>query len=152
MDIEHVGSAGPPDPAEVIHELGYFGHYLHVHEGGRGGKRTVLCLLHKCDGRITQRELLERTNLSPASISEVLAKLEAEHLIRRRPFEADRRQLSVELTRTGREAARHVRKERSDFERSALSCLTEQEQVVLDRLLGRLVTHWKSMEQREVVA
>ncbi len=147
MDVEYDVSAEPPDPADMLHCLGYFGHYLHVHEGGRGGKRFVLCTLHKCGGLLTQRELLEHTHTSSAALSEVLAKLESEQLISRKPYERDRRQLSIELTSRGRVEAAHVHSERMQFEGEAFACLTPREQDMLGRMLERLVTHWKELEE-----
>lgn len=147
MDTEYDSSAGPPDPALVLRHLGFFGHYLHMHEGGRGGKRFVLCTLHKQGGRITQRELLERTRVSSAALSEVLSKLESEKLITREPYEHDRRQLDIELTARGRIEADHIHHERVEFEQTAFECLTQREQADLAQMLERLAAHWKTLEE-----
>lgn len=137
---------------EILHDLGFFGHYLHIHAGGRGGKQFVLIALFKSDGKLTQRELLERTNISPAAISEVLAKLECEGLVVREPCEHDRRQLLIELTQEGAECAIRMCENRERFEQAALSCLTPDEQEQLKEMLDRLVDHWKGLEEREVSA
>lgn len=137
---------------EILHDLGFFGHYLHKHAGGRGGKQFVLATLHKNGGKLTQRELLERTNNSPAALSEVMAKLEGEGLITRAPYEQDRRQQLVQLTSQGEVHAAHKCAEREDFERKALSCLTHEETVQLESLLARLVEHWKHLEDEGVSA
>lgn len=135
---------------EILHDLGFFGHYLHVHTGGRGGKQFVLVTLDASGGQLTQRELLERSNTSPAALSEVLAKLEAEGLILREPCESDRRQLTIELTKEGSVLAGRLRQERETFECEAFSCLTGSEQAQLKELLDKLAEHWRSMEGREV--
>ena len=134
---------------EILHDLGYFGHYLHMHAGGRGGKQFVLAALHKSGGQLTQRELLERTNISPAALSEVLAKLEAGGLICREPYEHDRRQLLIELTDEGNVCAAQMRNKREEFERAAFSCFSEEELIQLKEMLDRLVDHWKDLERKE---
>lgn len=137
---------------ELLHDLGFFGHYLHVHTGGRGGKQFVLATLHKSGGQLTQRELLERTNISPAALSEVVTKLEGEGLISREPCEHDRRQLLIELTPEGEGCAARMRQEREAFEDEAFACLTPDEQDQLVTLLARLKDHWKHLEESEVSA
>ena len=134
---------------EILHDLGFFGHYLHMHAGGRGGKQFVLAALHKSGRRLTQRELLERTNISPAALSEVLAKLEGGGLIKREPYEHDRRQLLIELTDEGNVCAAEMRNKREEFEREALSCFSEDEAAQLKDMLDRLVLHWKDLERKE---
>ncbi|MBR3224098.1 MAG: MarR family transcriptional regulator [Atopobiaceae bacterium] len=135
---------------EILHDLGFFGHYLHIHAGGRGGKQFVLAVLHKSGGKLTQRELLEHTNISPAALSEVLAKLEGEGLIARKPCTHDRRQLTIELTQAGKVKAACMRKKRDEFEQQAFACLDQREQEQLKDLLDRLVVHWKKLEDSEV--
>ena len=134
---------------EILHDLGFFGHYLHMHAGGRGGKQFVLTALHESGGQLTQRELLERTNISPAALSEVLAKLEAGGLICREPYEHDRRQLLIELTDEGNVCAAQMRNKREEFERAAFSCFSEEELTQLKEMLDRLVDHWKDLERKE---
>jgi len=136
----------------ILHDLGFFGHFLHVHAGGRGGKQFVLTALHKHDGRLTQRELLEQSCISPAALSEVVAKLEAEGLIAREPYEHDRRQQLIELTQAGEVRAADICRQRERFEEEALSCLSDDEQEQLQLLLGKIRRHWTAMEEDEVIA
>ena len=136
----------------ILHDLGFFGHYLHIHAGGRGGKQFVLVALDKHSGHLTQRELLDKSAISPAALSEVLSKLECAQLIKRSTCPEDRRQLDIELTDLGTDHARCIRAEREQFEHDALSCFTSDEQEQLEDLLGRLVIHWKSLEEKEVDA
>lgn len=137
---------------KILHDLGFFGHYLHIHAGGRGGKQFILAALHKSDGRLLQRDLLEQARISPAALSEVLAKLEGEGLIVRKPFEHDRRQLLIQLTEKGEGYAEHMCQQRDEFERTALSCLAPEEQDQLESLLQRLKQHWESLQEGEASA
>ena len=88
----------------VLHDIGFFGHFIYTRRGGRGGKQHVLKTLYYADGQMTQRVLLEKTKTTSASLSEVVGKLESAGLVERERSEADRRQLVVRLTDEGREA------------------------------------------------
>jgi len=145
-------SAGPPEPAEVLHAFGYLGHFLRLHSGGRGGKQFVLKTLFEEGGRLSQKELFERSCTTSATLSEVLAKLEASGLVERSQNEGDRRQLDVELTEKGTDQAATICAERRRFEQEALSCLTTDEVRTLKGLLDTVCNHWKRIEEREVSA
>ena len=74
--MDSCDTQGKREPAEeslerrTLHDFGYFGHFLHVYEGGRGGKQHILSKLYYRDGHLTQRELLEATSISSAALSE----------------------------------------------------------------------------------
>lgn len=136
----------------VLHDFGYFGHFLHVHAGGRAGKQYVLIRLLKSGGSLTQRELQEIGGTASASMSEVLAKLEGEGLIERIPLETDARQRMVRLTAAGTAKATDIEAYRLRFENDALSPLSEDEQATLVGMLDRVAAHWREIEDRERVA
>ena len=136
----------------VLHDLGFFGHYLHMHTGGRSGQQHLIVKLHDNGGHMTQRDLQEAAGISAASISEVLAKLEAAGYLSRTRSEEDRRQLDIALTAAGEARAEELVEEFGAFERQCLTCLSEKEQQQLARLLDRLVEHWKEIEGRETCA
>ena len=71
-------TAQPSAELQILRRLGYFGYYLHQHWGGRNGKQHILVELLAHDGRMTQRDLQEASCITSASLSEVVAKLEAE--------------------------------------------------------------------------
>ena len=133
----------------LLHDLGFFGHYLHVHAGGRSGKQHTLVKLLKCGGTMSQRELLENSCISSASVSEVTAKLEAEGLITRTRSDSDRRQLMRALTEAGVDRAEQSLAAKRAFEQRAFSCLTEKERAELLGLLDRIHTHWNTIETAE---
>lgn len=131
----------------VIHELGYFGHYLFTCRGGRGGKQHVLKTLYYNGGEMSQRALLERTRTTSASLSEVVGKLETAGLVERERLETDRRQLAVRLTPEGSACAEAVIADKQRFERNSFSCLTEDEKRQLAGLLDRLHAHWEQLKE-----
>ena len=133
-------------PRHVLHNLGFFGHYLHIHAGGRSGQQHILVRLYKSGGHMTQRDLQEAAGISSASISEVLSKLECTGHISRTRSDEDRRQLDIALTQEGSARAEELIGERRAFEEQCLACFDEQEQHQLVKLLDRLADHWKELE------
>lgn len=133
----------------ILHDFGYFGHYIFTNRGGRGGKQHVLKTLYFAGGEMTQRALLEKTSTTSASLSEVLGKLECEGLLTRERSEADKRQLVVRLTREGSARAEQVIDGKRRFEADALSCLDAEERQELLGLLDRLKDHWESIKCNE---
>ena len=138
----------PQQSAElrILRKLGYFGYYLHQHWGGRNGKQHILVELLAHEGRMTQRDLQEASCITSASLSEVIAKLEAEGLVERERSETDRRQLTVTLTKPGTERAREVLRTREEFERLAFDCLSPEETTQLASTLDRVAARWMEIE------
>ena len=135
-----------PLPRHVLHDLGFFGHYLHLHAGGRSGQQHILVKLHKSGGHMTQRDLQEAAGISSASISEVVAKLECAGLVAKTRSDEDRRQMEIALTEAGDARAQELIGRRRKFEAQCLACLTEEEQQQLVTLLDRLAEHWRGLE------
>lgn len=133
----------------VLHDIGFFGHFIYIRRGGGGGKQHVLKTLYYADGQMTQRVLLEKTKTTSASLSEVVGKLESAGLVERERSEADRRQLVVRLTDEGRapRGGGHCRQGTLRARRVLLSGAGE-----LDELLGlldRLHDHWEQLKRNE---
>ena len=130
----------------ILHDLGYFGYFLHLHRGGRSGKQHVLVRLLKSGGTMAQRDLQETSPITSASLSEILAKLEGEGLVTRLRSETDRRQQTIALTSAGEARAREVVATRKAFDERALACLTDDEVADLADKLDRLAAHWHDLE------
>lgn len=140
-------SAEPETPGlRILHDLGYFGYFLHMHRGGRSGKQHVLVWLLKSGGTMAQRDLQEASPITSASLSEILTKLEGEGLVTRLRSETDRRQQTIALTEAGEAKAREAVSVRRAFDERALACLTEEEVTDLADKLDRLADHWHDLE------
>lgn len=141
------GAAEPGPDKRILRDLGFFGHYLHLHRGGRNGKQHVLLMLLRHGSAMGQRELQERSCITSAALSEVLAKLESEGLVRRSRCERDRRQLTIELTPEGERRAVRTRDAWNLHDRELLSCLTGAELAELADLLDLMAEHWRALEE-----
>lgn len=137
----------PSKEMRIMRNFGYFGYYLHMHWGGRNGKQHILVELLAHDGEMTQRDLQEVSCITSASLSEVIAKLEAEGLVTRERSETDRRQLTVTLTPEGEHRAHEVIRTRAEFEKRAFDCLGEDEKSELVAVLDRLAARWMELEK-----
>ena len=132
---------------QILNLFGFFGHYMFVNRGGLGGKQHVLKTLLRADGEMTQRELLEQMNITSASLSEVLGKLEREGLVERTRSAQDKRQLEIVLTGRGRDLAQEMADEEKDFESRALDFLDDDEKHALLSTLDVIFDHWREMEK-----
>lgn len=129
----------------ILRGLGFCGHYLHFHEGGRSGREPILCMLHRAGGSMSQIELGSRFELKPGSLSEILAKIETAGLIERTRDPRDRRALSIHLTEAGEQEALRAIETRKAFRDQAFSNLTVEEQDELVVLLGKIRNRWEEL-------
>jgi DNA-binding MarR family transcriptional regulator len=129
----------------ILQDIGFCGNFLRFRIGGKSGKSHILCFLEKNGGGAAQREMQAEFKLKPASLSEVLAKLEDEGTIVRTRDANDSRKLNVELTDLGKKIAIEQEGVKAAFERKAFGCFTNDEQEQLLALLDRLKDYWETM-------
>ena len=135
----------PSLPIIWLAGLGYCGHYLHFHGGGRSGKAPIICLIAKHGGEMSQQELGSYFELKPGSLSEVLTKIETSGLIERTRNPEDRRQLTIRLTEKGMEEAARDQENRIRFRERAFDNLTIEERLELGRILDKIRNRWEEL-------
>ena len=135
--------------AAILGDIKSLGHTLYFHYKGVSGRPQILCELFDHGGQMTQRDLGERFQITPGSLSEVLARMEHGELIRRTRDPEDSRKLIVELTPQGARAAQEEVAKRDAFDAWCFSCLSPQEQQELLDLLDRVRAHWNDVEAKE---
>lgn len=114
------------------------GHYLSHHfDSRKGGQDGILAVISQNPG-ITQKELAEALDIQPASVSELLMKLERKGLVLREKDEADRRSTRVRLTEDGQAHLSAPKEETDPFEG-----LSPEEQAQLRSLLEKLLNGWQ---------
>lgn len=109
---------------------------------GKGSLKRVLIVLRKT-GPITQMALTERLEIQPASVSDVLAKMEALGLILRRPSAADQRTADVTLTEQGERQADEAGAQRLLRHAEMFSVLSDGEKQELLFLLEKINGDWE---------
>ncbi len=115
------------------------GHYLaHRIGGNKRGQDSILTVISQNPG-ITQKEIGEILSIQPASVSELLMKLERKGLVLREKDENDRRSIKVQLTEEGQSNLAELKEETSD----PFLALSVEEQEQLRSLLKKLLADWE---------
>ncbi len=131
----------------ILEGLGFCGHYMHFHGGGRSGQVPILCMLDRSGGKLSQLELGSRLELKPGSLSEILSKMEAAGVIERIRDTKDRRQLLVSITEQGAAIAQREHERRREFRLKAFTALTDAEQDQLADMLQKIRTTWEELDE-----
>jgi DNA-binding MarR family transcriptional regulator len=123
------------------HESGYYSR----HFSGSPGQRRILALL-RLKSPVSQKELLEVCGIRPASLSELLNKMESAGYITRSKDETDKRSVLVLLTEAGRSAADEWEADSSDDISDPFSSLTKEEKEQLAAILQKLISDWNPVD------
>lgn len=130
----------------IIEYLGACGHFLYFKMEEKAGRRRIFAVLRK-QKELPQRELQELLGISSGALSEILAKMEADGFLEKTRSTTDGRQLNLRLTESGKKEAVALEKDYQRKVRNMVSCLTEEEQESLLRILKTLVNDWWEMDQ-----
>lgn len=95
----------------------------------------------------TQRDIARACVMDKSTVTSVVARMEEEGLIERRPRPGDRRVACVHLTQAGREAAARVLDCRAEVDQIAWSGFTDDERAQLSSLLDRIIANLESQEE-----
>lgn len=121
------------------------GHFLHFNMGGKAGRKRVLATLVR-EGEISQRTLQDLLDIQSGSLSEILAKIEADGLLEKVKCGSDRRGYILRLTESGQALAKQVTACHEARVDKLLGCLSDDEQLALLAMLDKLTLHWSSDE------
>ncbi|MDL2238219.1 MarR family transcriptional regulator [Christensenellaceae bacterium OttesenSCG-928-K19] len=98
---------------------------------------------------VGQKDLVEKLDIRPSSLSEMLKKLETKGLIERRQDEQDKRNVVVSLTGEGQKVAEQQTDGRDEITRKMFAALNAEEQEQLNGLLEKLIASWKESFDRQ---
>ena len=90
---------------------------------------------------VSSRELCELLDVRPSSLSEMLARAEADSLLTRTVDEADKRIQRITLSEKGSRLISELKAARDEDARKKTSCLTEEEKKQFCELCNRLSEH-----------
>ena len=93
------------------------------------------------NSNVSSRELCEMLDVRPSSLSEMLARAEADGLLTRAADEADKRVQRITLTEKGSRLISELKAARDEDARKKTSCLTEEEKKQFCELCDRLSEH-----------
>lgn len=103
------------------------------------GQGKVLVMLAENDG-VSQKLLTEQSGIRPASLSELIIKLERNGLVERQRNEEDKRNRNVYLTEEGRALAETIKSRKDESADFLFDVLSEEEKETLMVLFDKLIT------------
>ena len=102
------------------------------------GQHRVLTVLGNVDA-LAQRDLAERMGIAPASLSELLTKLEERGLVVRERQKEDRRVIMVSLSKKGKAQAQKLLDAEQRIADETFGALSEEDREQLARILTAIV-------------
>jgi len=105
--------------------------------GGHPAQAGCLRVIAKNEG-ITQRDLCESMQVSPAALTTMLQRIERQGLIERWPDETDGRLMRIKLTDAGRKLSAEFGAAHMAYVDATITPLSEKDRAELARLLGLL--------------
>ncbi|WP_296888924.1 MarR family winged helix-turn-helix transcriptional regulator [uncultured Methanobrevibacter sp.] len=102
-------------------------------------KEFSVLLRIRFTGKSTQHDLVELFGVSGAYIAKLLKKFEDENYIVRRENQENRRKKIVEMTENGIEKTDQLIKVIDDWEKEVTCNLTDDELVILKKLLSKII-------------
>ena len=94
---------------------------------------------------VSSRDLCEMLDLRPSSLSEMLARAEADGLVTRAVDEADRRIQRITLSEKGQKLIADMEAARDQDAQKKTSCFTEEEKVQFIALANKLSEHMERL-------
>ncbi len=122
---------------EILRLHYYRTHVLLDEVGVYPGQPPMLFVLSKEDGQ-SQKELANKLNLKPATITVMLKRMEKANLVERRQDPEDQRVSRVYITEQGKEIYEKVNKIMKNLEEECFGNFTVEEKVILRRLLMQI--------------
>lgn len=135
---------------DVISRLGRMtrrGHRRHGHGHGRGSMRILRVIKH--EGPIGSKELAEKLDIRPASLSEALDKLEDRNQIVRTTDPTDKRKTIISLSEEAKEKMAKRKEHHDEREELLLSVLTPTEQETFITLANKMIDALNSHHSSE---
>lgn len=123
----------------VIH-LRKLGYKIQNFQAGKGSQSRVLMVLLTNPG-MTQQKLTEHLDIKPASVSEILSKLQKVGYITRQPSIEDRRTSNISLTKEGLIQAKIALDEKKENYDHIFACLSDEEKEIYLNLTKKLNEH-----------
>lgn len=123
----------------------YMGNRLESQGLSKGQPRILHLLQHH--QYLTQKDLLSRMDIRPATLTRMLQRMEKNGLITRAPSKKDQRIMEISLTHKGKEAQKKAKQVLHELEAEISALMTEEEIETLCRVFDKLYTHIREKEE-----
>ena len=111
-----------------------------------GYRKLLTCLSH--GEEMPQLDLIELTNLTPATVSTSMARLEAAGVVSRRFDPKDRRKYYVKLTPLGKKRWDAIQKRSEELSGIMMEGISKEEQEQLTQVLDRMLSNLQTADSR----
>lgn len=101
------------------------------------------------NGPVSQKEMQEKLNIQPGSISEIINKLERKELVTRQPDAADHRRMILSLTEKGKADVEEYSRYYQDQAVSFFQILNDSDKQELERILQILLNQESEKNQND---
>ncbi len=125
---------------QMLMHRAMFHHFGKMHSPHRGQGRVLAIL--KLKPEISQKELTYLLNMSKQAVAELIAKLEKNDYISRRPSEGDKRVSMIKLTEKGSDAAEDVDENTLEITK-IFDCFNDDELSTFSDYLGRIIRRYE---------
>ncbi len=121
---------------QMLMHRAMFHHFGKMHSPHRGQGRVLAIL--KLKPEISQKELTYLLNMSKQAVAELIAKLEKNDYVSRKPSEEDKRILMINLTEKGSKAAEDVDENTLETTK-VFDCFNDNELAIFSEFLARII-------------
>ena len=122
---------------EILRFHHYRTHVLLEEIGVYPGQPPMLLILNKKDGQ-SQKELADKLNLAPATITVMLKRMEKANLVVRKQDDEDQRISRVYISEEGKEICKKASRVMRNINEECFGNFTMEEKVILRRLLMQI--------------
>lgn len=133
---------------EILKLHHYRTHVLLDEIGIYPGQPPMLFALNKKDGQ-SQKELANRLNITPSTITMMLKRMEKTNLVIRKQDDEDQRISRVYITEQGKKTCKRANKVMINIEEECFDEFTMEEKIVLKRVLMQMRDNLELVNEKE---
>ena len=112
-------------------------------------QHIMLMHLNRCDFKVSQKELAEHFEISPAAVAVTLKKLESDGYIEKAASKDDNRFNEIAITEKGRSVVEFSHKVFSEIDEKTFEGVSQEERIKLLEILDKIEANLKSILGKE---
>ena len=117
--------------------------------GIHGSQHMILMYLNRCRDKISQKDIAEHFEISPAAVAVSLKKLESGGYIARKTSDNDSRYNEIEITEKGKKIVDFSHSIFEDIDNKTFEGMSEEEKKSLVFLLDKVISNLKDINDKE---
>ncbi len=117
--------------------------------GVHRSQHMILMYLFRCKDKVSQKDIAEHFEISPAAVTASIKKLEKGGYISRRSSKSDNRFNEIELTEKGKEVVDYSFNSFDEIDNKSFKGISKQEKETLVTLLDKIILNLKAISEEE---